>query len=285
MPEYDSSTNSTKKSSGNSEASASASSKGPGAWLVVGGVYILLSAIAMFSMYGHIQRLDTAQATGTEQQAKLEQRLAAAETSMQSTVAGVNEKLGTAQQQLEARNTQMQRQQRASLNRAVKEQKEQMEAVTGEVQGVKSDVGTVRTDVEATKSDLAATKDKLERTIGDLGQQSGLIAHTREDLEALRRKGERNYYEFTLLKGKGPTPVSTVSLQLKKVDPKRSKFTLNVLADDRTIEKRDRTMYEPLQFYTAKDRHLYEVVIFTAEKNKVTGYLSTPKDATVAQAR
>ena len=282
MPEYESST---KKSSGNSEASATASSTGPGVWLAIGGAYILLSAIAMFSMYGHIQKLDATQATSTEQQAKLEQRLDAAEASMQNTVAGVNEKLGTAQQQLEARNTQMQRQQRASLNRAVKEQKEQMEAVTGEVQGVKSDVGTVRTDVEATKSDLAATKDKLEHTIGDLGQQSGLIAHTREDLEALRRKGERNYYEFTLLKGKGPTPVSTISLQLKKVDPKRSKFTLNVLADDRTIEKRDRTMYEPLQFYTAKDRHLYEVVIFTAEKNKVTGYLSTPKDATVAQAR
>ncbi|MDP9263111.1 MAG: hypothetical protein M3O85_02195 [Acidobacteriota bacterium] len=283
MAEYDSSINSTKKSSGNSEASAS--SKGPGAWLVVGGAYILLSAIAMFSMYGHIQKLDTTQAISTEQQAKLEQRLDAADASMQNTVAGVNEKLGTAQQQLEARNTQLQRQQRASLNRAVKEQKAQMEAVTGEVQGVKSDVGTVRTDVEATKTDLAATKEKLEHTIGDLGQQSGLIAHTREDLEALRRKGERNYYEFTLLKGKGPTPVSTISLQLKKVDPKRSKFTLNVLADDRTIEKRDRTMYEPLQFYTAKDRHLYEVVIFTAEKNKVTGYLSTPKDATVAQVR
>ena len=78
---------------------------------------------------------------------------------------------------------------------------------------------------------------------------------------------------------------STVRLALKKVDAKKSKFTLNVIADDRTIEKKDRTMYEPLQFYTAKDRQLYEVVVFTAEKNKVTGYLSTPKEATVAQAR
>ena len=256
-----------------------------GLWLGAGGAYVLLSAIAMFSMYGHIQQLETTQATGNEQQAKLEQRLGAAEASMQSTVAGVNEKLGTAQQQLDASNTQMQRQQRASLNRIVKEQKQQMEAVTGEVQGVKSDVGTVKTDVETTKSDLAATKDKLDHTIGDLGLQSGLIAHTREDLEALRRKGERNYYEFALVKGKAPVPVSTISLQLKKVDAKKSKFTLNVLADDRTIEKKDRTMYEPLQFYTTKDRHLYEVVIFTAEKNKVTGYLSTPKDATVAEVR
>ena len=258
---------------------------GKGLCLGAGGAYVLLSAIVMFSMYGHIQQLETTQAASIEQQAKLEQRLDAAEASMQSTVAGMNQKLGTTQQQLEVSNTHLLRQQRASLSRLAKEQKQQMEAVSGEVQGVKSDVGTVRSDVEATKSDLAATKDKLEHTIGDLGLQSGLIAHTREDLEALRRKGERNYYEFALVKGKGPVPVSTISLQLKKVDPKKSKFTLNVLADDRTIEKKDRTMYEPLQFYTAKDRHLYEVVIFTAEKNKVTGYLSTPKDTTVAEVR
>ena len=278
MSEYDSST---KKSS---DASAHASS-GKGLWLGIGGAYVLLSAFMMFSMYGHIQKLDASQAASTEQQAKLEQRMDATEASMQSTVAAVDQKLGTTQQEIEARSTQLQRQQRASLNRLAKEQKEQLEAVTGEVQGVKSDVGTVRTDVEATKTDLAATKDKLEHTIGDLGLQSGLIAHTREDLETLRRRGERNYYEFALLKGKGPMPVSTISLQLKKVDPKKSKFTLNVLADDRTIEKKDRTMYEPLQFYTAKNRQLYEVVIFTAEKNKVTGYLSTPKEPVVAMAQ
>lgn len=259
-----------------------------GMWLIAGGAYVLLSAFVMFSLYGRVQTLEVGLATSDEQQARLAQRLDAAESSMQTTVAGVNQKLGTAQQQLETRSTQLQRQQRTSLNRLVKEQKdqkEQMAAVTGEVAGVKTEVGTVKTDVETTKSDLAATKDRLEHTIGDLGMQSGLIARTREDLEALRRKGERNYYEFTLVKGRSPTPVSTVSLALKKVDPRKSKFTLNVIADDRTIEKKDRTMYEPLQFYTAKDRHLYEVVIFTAEKNKVTGYLSTPKQATVAQAQ
>jgi hypothetical protein len=258
---------------------------GKGLWLGIAGAYVLLSAIVMFNLYGHIQQLETTQATGIEQQAKLEQRLDAAEASMQTTVAGMNDKLGTTQQQLEASNAQLQRQQRASLNRLVKQQKAQIEAVNGEVEGVKSDVGTVRSDVEAAKTDLAATKDKLEHTIGDLGMQSGLIAHTREELAELRRKGERNYYEFALVKGKAPVRVSTISLQLKKVNPKKSKFTLNVLADDRTIEKKDRTMFEPLQFYTAKDRRLYELVVFTAEKNKVTGYLSTPKETTVAEVR
>jgi hypothetical protein len=82
---------------------------------------------------------------------------------------------------------------------------------------------------------------------------------------------------FTLVKGSKPTPVGTISLQLKKTDQKKSKFTMNVLADDRTIEKKDRTVAEPMQFYSGRDRQLFEVVVLTVEKNKITGYMSTPK--------
>ncbi len=114
---------------------------------------------------------------------------------------------------------------------------------------------------------------------GDMGVMSGLIATTRGDLEVLKHKGDRNYYEFTLLKGKHATPVSTVSLELKKTDAKRGKFTLNVIADDRTIEKKDRTANEPIQFYTGREHMLYEMVVWTVDKKKVTGYLSTPKAA------
>jgi hypothetical protein len=108
---------------------------------------------------------------------------------------------------------------------------------------------------------------------------SGLIATTRGDLDVLKHRGDRNYFEFSLQKSKSPSPVSTVSLQLKKTDPKRGKFTMNVMADDRTIEKKDRTANEPIQFYTGRDHMLYELVVWTVEKNKVTGYLSTPKAA------
>jgi hypothetical protein len=103
------------------------------------------------------------------------------------------------------------------------------------------------------------------------------VAHNAQELEILKHKGDRNYYDFALQKN-ARTPVSTITLQLKKVDPKKSKFTLNVMADDRTIEKKDRTLNEPLQFYTGRDHQLYELVVFTAEKNMVTGYLSTPKN-------
>jgi len=142
-------------------------------------------------------------------------------------------------------------------------------------------VGGVKTDVASTKADLDATKAKLQSTIGDLGVQSGLIANTRSDLEVLKHKGDRNYYEFTLLKGAKPQPVSTVSLQLRKADVKKGKFTLNVTSDDKTIEKKDRNVSEPIQFYSGRDHLLFEVVIWTVEKNKATGYLSTPKGAPV----
>ncbi|MGH9523891.1 MAG: hypothetical protein ACRD3E_15305, partial [Terriglobales bacterium] len=110
------------------------------------------------------------------------------------------------------------------------------------------------------------------------GVQSGLIAHSQGDIEYLKHRGDRNIFEFSLDKGGKPQPVGTVSLQLKKVDAKKGKYTINVMADDRTIEKKDRTVFEPLQFYTGRDRSLYEVVVIAATKKGVTGYLSTPKN-------
>jgi len=188
---------------------------------------------------------------------------------------------GMTKKELEARTADLKAQQRAAETRLEKEQKEQIGQVSGDIAGVKTDVGGVKTDVASTKADLEATKAKLQSAVGDLGVQSGLIANTRDDLEVLKHKGDRNYYEFTLLKGAKPQPVSTVSLQLKKADVKKGKFTLNVTADDKTIEKKDRNVSEPIQFYSGRDHLLFELVVWTVDKNKATGYLSTPKNAPV----
>jgi multidrug efflux pump subunit AcrA (membrane-fusion protein) len=188
---------------------------------------------------------------------------------------------GMTKKELAQRAATLQAEQKAAESRLENEQKAQINAVTGEISGVKTDVGGVRTDVASTKADLEATKAKLQSTIGDLGMQSGLIAHTAGDLEVLKHKGDRNYYEFTLLKGAKPQPVSTVSLQLKKADTKKGKFTVNVTADDRTIEKKDRNVAEPIQFYSGRDHLLFELVVWSVDKNKATGYLSTPKNAPV----
>jgi len=101
-------------------------------------------------------------------------------------------------------------------------------------------------------------------------------------LDALKRLGERNYFQFTLLKkDKQPKRVGDISLKLKGVDKKKNRYTLDVVADDKTVEKRDKGINEPLQFYVAKGGKLpYELVVNEVGKDQITGYLSTPKDTT-----
>lgn len=235
--------------------------------IAVAGVYVIASLVLFFNLN---ERLNALQ----KMQNETEKKLSATEAKLRATTETLAAKVGMTEKELAARTADLQRQQRASESRLSEQQKQ----VGAQVAGVATEVGSVKTDVAATRTELEATKAKLERTIGDLGQQSGLIAKTREDLEYLKHRGDRNYFEFTLNKGKA-TPVSTISLQLKKADPKKSKFTLNVIADDRTIEKKDRTAFEPMQLITGRERQLYEIVIMSVEKNKISGYLATPKSA------
>jgi hypothetical protein len=146
---------------------------------------------------------------------------------------------------------------------------------------VATDLGGAKKDIETTRNDLEATKGKLDRATGDMGVMSGLIARNHDDLEDLKRRGDRNYYEFTVPKTKTPQRVGPVQLSLNKVDQKKSKYTMTVFVDDRSIEKRDKTAGEPVQFYVKGGRGSapYEVVVFDVGKNQITGYLSTPKDA------
>jgi multidrug efflux pump subunit AcrA (membrane-fusion protein) len=250
-----------------------------GKWilLILALAYVAGSLYFLFDLRGQVSSLAKSQQASKAEITELTKRMQSAEADAET----LAQQVGMTKKELAARAAELQRQQRAAEARLAEEQKQQISQVSGEVAGVKTDVGGVKTDVASTKAELAATKARLESTIGDLGVQSGLIAHTRDDLEILKHKGDRNYYEFTLLRGAKPQPVSTVSLQLKKTDQKRGKFTLNVTADDRTIEKKDRNMNEPIQFYTGRDHLLYELVVWTVDKKKVTGYLSTPKNAPV----
>jgi predicted nucleic acid-binding Zn-ribbon protein len=146
---------------------------------------------------------------------------------------------------------------------------------------VATEVGGAKKDIEATKTDLEATKGKLERATGDMGVMSGLIAHNRDDLEELKRRGDRNYYEFKVSKSKTPQRVGPVQVTLNKVDQKKAKYTMTVFVDDRSIEKKDKTAGEPVQFYLKGSSRMapYEIVVFDVGKNDINGYLSTPKDA------
>ena len=141
------------------------------------------------------------------------------------------------------------------------------------------DLNKLSGDVSGVKNDLESTKGKLERATGDMGVMSGLIARNHDDVEELKRKGDRNYFEFTLQKTKNSQRVGPVQITLNKTDQKKSKYTMTVLADDKAIEKKDRTAGEPVQFYVkGTGRYApYEIVVFDVGKNQVTGYLSTPK--------
>ncbi len=250
--------------------------------LAIAAIYVVASLYLLYDMRNRVTAVEHKQQTmevaQEAAQAELNARIHATSSEFKQQLTS---QAGMTKAEIAQRAAELDRQQKASaakLAAAQNQQGQQIAAVNTEVSGVKSEVGSAKTDIKKTQTDLAATNAKLEHAMGDLGVQSGLIAHNSGELEMLKRKGERNYYDFTLQKN-ARTPVSTISLQLKKVDPKKSRFTMNVIADDRTIEKKDRNLLEPLQFYTGRDRLLYEVVVFNAGKNSISGYLSTPKTA------
>lgn len=264
-------------------STAPAKNSGSGSSLLRNGaialalIYVAASLLMIFQLHTRLTNLEASQKatadTAAAQNAAIMKRLGMTQASIEQASQSLQSKIGQTQKEVASRTSQLAKQQQATEQRISAETAK----ITQDVGGVKTEVAGAKTDIAATKSDLEITKSKLERAIGDLNVQSGLIAHTRDELDYVKHRGDRNIYEFTLKKGETPKPVSTISLQLKKVDAKKGKFSMNVLADDRTIEKKDRTVFEPMQFYTGRERTLYEVVVMSAEKNTISGYLSTPK--------
>jgi phage shock protein A len=166
----------------------------------------------------------------------------------------------------------------ATQQQAINAVKQTADTATTQLASVSTDVGTVKTDVQTTRSQLDQTIANLKHATGELDSHSSLIATNANELKALRELGERNYTEFTISKSsKQPTKVADVLLELKKVDPKRNKFTIAITADDKTVEKKDRTLNEPVQFYTLKAKQPDEIVINQVRKDAIVGYLATPK--------
>jgi hypothetical protein len=140
------------------------------------------------------------------------------------------------------------------------------------IQGVSGEVQVVRTDLDATKSDL-------EKSRSELGT---LIAHNSTELAELRRRGERNYVEFDINKAKNTQRVGDVLVQLKKTDVKKQKYDVVINADDLSILKKDRTANEPVTFLVGSDHLRYEFVVNSVDKDRIRGYMSTPKDKVLA---
>lgn len=163
--------------------------------------------------------------------------------------------------------------------------KEAASTVDAKINQVHSEVTTVKTQMAADKSHTENQASELKRVIGELGIQSDRIATNKKELQTLRSLGERNYFEFKLDRGEDNVKVADIRMSLKKSDPKRGRFTVELVTADRRFQRKDRSANEPVQFYVNKTRQphelvvneLYELVINDIQKDSVSGYLSTPK--------
>lgn len=235
-----------------------------------------------YTLSSRIARQEAALSEANQQSAKLDAQLRETNARLRVATDELGKSVGMTQKQLDQRAQEIMSREAADnrkLENAQKQTAQQVNAVQSDVSTVKTDVGGVKTDLTKTQGDLATTISQLTSMKGDLDSHSSLIARNGTELELLKHKGDRNYYEFTLTKGQ-KKPVGTVSLELKKADTKKSRFTVVVFADDRSYEKKDRNVDEPLQFYSGKEPALYEIVVNSiGSKNTVSGYLSTPKGA------
>lgn len=143
---------------------------------------------------------------------------------------------------------------------------------------ISTDVGKVKQEVASAKSEIDKTISDLKSVRGDLGVQSGLIATNARELGALRALGERNYFEFNIVKSKQPIKLNDITIVLKNADTKRNRYTVEIVADDQKVEKKDKNVHEPVQFYMGKyGRYACEVVVQEVKKDRIVGYLSQPK--------
>lgn len=263
-------------------------------WLAAVSILALLAALGALiwalTLQNHLSTAERNLQAATQGNSALAEKIDDTNERLRAQGEALGQSVGLTQKQLEERSQELVASQRSAqqlasranaatsrLSKETKANEAQIGAVQSDVSSVKTDVGSVKQDVASTQADLSSTKSQLTRVVGDQGVMSGLIATNHDELEQLRRKGERNYYEFTLDKNV-PKVVGTIKLTLKKSDVKRSKYNLYILADDKNIEKKDKNLDEPVQFYSGKTKALFEIVVNTMNKNQVTGYLSTPKN-------
>jgi len=174
---------------------------------------------------------------------------------------------------------------RAALEAAQEQAKQQLSSDISKVkESTDTQFNQVGTEVTAVKGDVASTKTQLEKTVADLRRATGeldghsvLIATNGKELAALQALGERNYVQFTIAKSKQPQKVADVQILLKKADVKRNSYTIELTVDDQRVEKKDRSVNEPLQFMTSKAKQPYEIVVNSVKKDTIVGYLSIPK--------
>jgi chromosome segregation ATPase len=166
----------------------------------------------------------------------------------------------------------------------VAEVQQNVQNADAKIGSVSGEVKTVAANLDATRKDLADSRRDLTDVKTTLSAQ---IAKNAGELAELRKKGERDFFEFDLPKPKKNemTRVADIQLQLRKTDPKRAKYDVLIQVDDSKLEKKERTANEPVQFLVGRDKLRYELVVNFVDKDRIKGYLSTPKDKVLAAER
>jgi hypothetical protein len=260
---------------------------------------IVVALVAIVLVYLNNRQLAVAVAQldqhNQEQIAKLQQDVAQTSAEAEKSVDSLARQAQDTAVQAEARAKLDLRKTSASLSAALAKQQQDAEQTRQQMAGQLTDLqqanttaaaklGEINDNVSGVKTDVASTQTQLEKTgndlkhvMGDMGVMSGLIATNSTQLNALKELGDRDYVEFDLKRTSGKQKVGDIQLTLAKADPKHNRFTLEVLADDKMVEKRDRTINEPVQLYLAGNRQPEEVVVNEVKKDEVVGYVSVPK--------
>ena len=267
----------------------------PHRWLLILGAGVLAAGGYAIYLGTQTQDLGRQFAAARRDNATLRAKLADTDTELQSALNSLRGDLSQVQQDASASLAKAQSEATrhadivaSRLARKTAEQARELSAELGKVKestadasnkidGITTDVGAVKTDVASTKNALEETRSDLQRAQGDMGVMSGLVATNSKQIQELRTLGDRNIYEFTLAKNGKMQKVGDIEVMLRRADTGRNRFTLDVLADDKRVEKKDRTVNEPVQFYTSRAHQPYELVVNQVRKNQVVGYLATPK--------
>ena len=260
---------------------------------------IVIALVAIVVLYINNRQLAAAlsqtEQHNQEQIAKLQQDIAQSAAATAKSVDTFAQQAQDATSQAEAHAKQELRKNSASLSAAMARQQQEYEqqrqqmagqltdlqqantTATAKLGEISDNVSGVKSDVATTQSQVEKTGNDLKRVMGDMGVMSGLIATNASQLAALKELGDRDYVQFDLKKTAGRQKIGDMQLLLAKADPKHNRFTVQVLADDKMVEKRDRSINEPVQLYVGGSHQPEEIVVNQVKKDEVVGYVSIPK--------
>ncbi len=143
---------------------------------------------------------------------------------------------------------------------------------------LQQELSSVQSDIAANQEAWEATTDRLGDAVGELDSQRSEITNTRENLDQFQKSFERTSLPFQLHRKGGRRRIGPIWLELKKVDRKKQRYTMQVLLNDKWIEMKDRVLGERVEFYSSGIEYPLELVVSEILKDQVAGHLVLPKE-------